>query len=222
MRTSVIIDYQNLATRGHSLFDSDLSETDRRRHINPGNFAQLLIEFRNKISQTQNYLELSEVLVFRGLPDANADPRENRSNQSEKSRWERRTDFKVTVFHRNLSYKWNELDPISGIRTRNDSDHPKFPGKTYSRREEKGIDVMCAIALLRSYRNPQIDAVILASIDADLEPALEEAKTSNPHKIIETTSWFHPTKPGGKNRIGAKLGIWNTGLPSWTFKLVLE
>lgn len=222
MRTSVIIDYQNLITRGRSLFDSDFNATESQKYINPGTFAKLLVEFRNQIPNIQNQLELCEVLVFRGLPDAHSDSAENRSNQSQKSHWERRTDFKVTVFHRNLSYKWNALDPKSGGRIKNNSNHPRFPGKTYSRREEKGIDVMCAIALLRACRNPEIDAVILASIDADLEPALEEAKVSTPQKVVETTSWFHPEKPGGKNRIGAKLGIWNTGLPSWIFKLVLE
>jgi uncharacterized LabA/DUF88 family protein len=222
MRTAVVIDYQNLLTRGHSLFLPDLNVRDRKRYINPGDFAEALIKFRNHAKNQQNALELVEVQVFRGLPDANADPDGNRLNQSQKSQWERNQKFNIQVTHRNLSYAWNQFNGDSQKRIQNSSKDARFPGKTYHRREEKGIDVMCAISLLKQLRREDIDAVILASIDADLEPALEEGLETFPHKVIETTSWYHPNREGGKNRIGSKVGAWNTGLPLWIFRSVLE
>jgi uncharacterized LabA/DUF88 family protein len=222
MRTAVVIDYQNLLTRGHNLFLPDLNEGDRVRQINPADFAEQLINFRNQVRYQEEAFQLVDVKVFRGLPNANADPEGNRLNQSQKSRWERKREFNVQVTHRNLSYAWNDFDANSRKRIQNSPNASRFPGKTYHRREEKGIDVMCAIALLKQLRREEIDSVILASIDADLEPALEEGLESFPEKFIETTSWYHPHREGGRNRIGSKVGVWNTGLPLWIYKSVLE
>lgn len=48
---------------------------------------------------------------------------------------------------------------------------------------EKGVDVLCALALVREARNPDIGLVILASHDSDLDPALDEAAALGTAKI---------------------------------------
>ncbi len=48
---------------------------------------------------------------------------------------------------------------------------------------EKGIDVLCALALVREAQRPDVDLVILASHDSDLEPALDEALVLGSAKI---------------------------------------
>ena len=59
------------------------------------------------------------------------------------------------------------------------------------RRSEKGIDVLCALALVREAQNPDTDLAILASQDTDLEPALDEALILGRAKI-ESASWHVP------------------------------
>ena len=64
-------------------------------------------------------------------------------------------------------------------------------------RAEKGIDVLCALALVREAQKS--DLVILASQDTDLMPAVEEAYLFRKGRI-ETCSWFDRSKK--KNEIG--------------------
>jgi hypothetical protein len=78
---------------------------------------------------------------------------------------------------------------------------------------EKGIDVHCALALIRESLNPEVDLVILCTQDTDLVPALDEACRMGAAKV-ETASWYdrrqnrrnfpiHPTNSST---------VWNTEL----------
>ncbi len=183
-------------------------------YIHPCEIKREWIEFKKIPKHLKRAITISEDSDFYRHPGFEA--------QAMKDAWERNQKFNIQVTHRNLSYAWNQFNGDSQKRIQNSSKDARFPGKTYHRREEKGIDVMCAISLLKQLRREDIDAVILASIDADLEPALEEGLETFPHKVIETTSWYHPNREGGKNRIGSKVGAWNTGLPLWIFRSVLE
>jgi hypothetical protein len=78
---------------------------------------------------------------------------------------------------------------------------------------EKGIDVLCALAVVREAQRADVDLVILASHDSDLEPALDEALALRSAKI-ETFSWYDPAQ---RHRIrqlrpGTGRSIWNTRL----------
>lgn len=78
---------------------------------------------------------------------------------------------------------------------------------------EKDIDVLCALAVVREAQRPDVDLVILASHDSDLEPALDEALVHGSAKI-ETFSWHDPAQ---RHRIrqlrpGSGRRIWNTRL----------
>jgi hypothetical protein len=56
---------------------------------------------------------------------------------------------------------------------------------------EKGVDVLCALALIRLASAAEVDLVILASHDSDLKPALDDAIDVG-KAGIETCAWFHP------------------------------
>jgi hypothetical protein len=221
VKTAVVIDYQNVQTRGSWLFAREPSTKLQRNFVNPVKFAETVISVRNASRRSAGTLQLAKICVFRGLPNADADPEENSNNQSQKAQWEKSSPVPIEINHRNVSYKWNPLDKNGG-RKLNELSHPRFPGKAYSGREEKGIDVLCAISVLKQLQDATVDAVILASIDSDLEPALEEGRQINPEKTLETVSWYAPDQTGGRNRIGQNLGLWNTRLHAGIFYQVLD
>ena len=221
VKTAVVIDYQNIQTRGAWLFAREPSKEVRQKFVNPVKFSETAISVRNASRRGAASLQLARICVFRGLPNADADPEENSRNQSQKAHWEKFSPVPIEIHHRNLSYKWNALDK-HGTRKLNEMNHPKFPGKAYSGREEKGIDVLCAISVLKQIQDPKVDAVILASIDSDLEPALEEGRLIRPDKTLETVSWYFPDQTGGRNRIGQNLALWNTRLDAGNYFQVLD
>ena len=75
---------------------------------------------------------------------------------------------------RPLKYEWEWIDG------------KKVPIR--SSRREKGVDVMCALALVRLARSGQFDVVVLASRDTDLAPALDEANGLGSTKV-EAAKW---------------------------------
>ncbi|MEN3360048.1 MAG: hypothetical protein V7637_4030 [Mycobacteriales bacterium] len=81
-------------------------------------------------------------------------------------------------------------------------------------KEEKGVDVLCALALVREAADPGVDLVILASSDSDLEPALDEALRLGSAKV-ETVSWHDPAQPGRRQQLrptDRARRLWNTRL----------
>lgn len=50
-------------------------------------------------------------------------------------------------------------------------------------KKEKGINVLCALALVREASAADVDLVILASHDSDLAPALDEAIRLSSSKV---------------------------------------
>ncbi|MGH3611579.1 MAG: hypothetical protein ACRDRK_02955 [Pseudonocardia sp.] len=84
---------------------------------------------------------------------------------------------------------------------------------------EKGIDVLCALAVVREAQRADVDLVILASHDSDLEPALDEALVLGSAKI-ETFSWHDPAQPHRIRQLrpGSGRRIWNTRLGETEFR----
>ena len=89
--------------------------------------------------------------------------------------------------------------------------------------QEKGVDVLCALAVVREAQSTETDLVILASSDSDRAPALDEVRSMGTAKI-ETTCWYdrrqglgfqvHPT-----NRSRA---LWNTRLDETVFRACFD
>lgn len=88
-------------------------------------------------------------------------------------------------------------------------------------KREKGIDVLCALALVREARADDIDLVILASADTDLTPALDEAVRLRSAKI-ETVRWFNKDVPSTRGVHRTEHRIWNTRLGEDRFRKSID
>lgn len=210
LRAVVVIDYQNVHLTGHCLFAISKHLPRHESLVDPLNFANQLIQARNHAQHPgMDHASLSKVIVYRGQPSAVHDPKPYARNQAQKAHWER--DQRVQVHLRPLKYRY-EYD--NSGRPLTDSDGKRIViGK-----DEKGVDVLCALAVVREARDPNCDLVILASQDTDLEPALDEALALQTAKI-ETVCWFDPTQPRRTRQLRPSSGrrLWNTRLGETEF-----
>ena len=131
-------------------------------------------------------------------------------NQAQKAHWER--DRRVTVQLRPLKYRYQ----------RDGSGRPlvDVDGKwVVTGKDEKGVDVLCALAVVREARKPDVDLVVLASQDSDLEPALDEAIALRTAKI-ETFCWFDYAQPHKARQLrpGSGRRVWNTRMGETEFR----
>lgn len=205
------MDYQNVHLTGYELFGAGQGLAKHETLVHPLHFANQLILARNRAQRPDaDHAELVRVLVYRGEPSAEHDPRPYAWNQAQKAMWER--DRRVSVHMRPLKYRY-EYD-ANGQRVSGPDGKLIVRGKT-----EKGIDVLCALAVVREARNPDIDAVVLASHDTDLVPALDEAYAMNCAKI-ETFCWYDPARRGTGRQLrltNRARNLWNTRLGSVEF-----
>lgn len=209
LRAAIIIDYQNMHTTGVKSFKPQTRP--RELPLNPLKFSEALIQFRNSKVKDEGLLaELYKVEVYRGLPSSTHDPRSHATNVEQKNNWTK--DSRVIVTQRSLKY---DLTP---------SQYPDGTPKKYSSKVEKGIDVLCALAIMRNAALAEIDLVIVASHDSDLEPALEEAHSLTNGTKFETVSWFNPEFKAGRTRMNPKTSspIWNTALGLQAFMASLD
>lgn len=112
--------------------------------------------------------------------------------------------------------------PLRYHYLRSEGGRPRIDGtgeKTVLGKDEKGVDVLCALAIVREALLPEGDLVILASQDSDLEPALDEGIRLSTAKI-ETFCWFDPTQPHRTRRLrpGGGRTLWNTRLTETEFR----
>lgn len=212
LRTAVVIDYQNVHLTGHELFDSTRHLPRHETLVDPLMFSRQLIDARNGAQRPGHPpAVLSRVLVFRGLPSDDHDPAGYARNQAQKSAWER--DRRVSVTLRPLKYRYQRdatgafAHDVRGDRI------------VVGRPEEKGVDVLCALAVVSQSQQPEVDLVILASSDSDLAPCLDEARRLGQAKI-ETFCWFdrvtnrgYQLHPTDRTR-----PLWNTRLYEQEFR----
>jgi hypothetical protein len=145
--------------------------------------------------------------VYRGQPSDEHDPELYAYTQAAKAQWER--DPRVKVIYRPLKYYY-EYGP--GNRPLVDV----YGKKIYTHKQEKGIDVLVAMAVLREARMTDTGLVILASTDTDLAPVLDEACDLHQAKI-ETVSWWSPTYRNQQLRADRAV-VWNTRLNEEDFE----
>ena len=105
LRTSVVMDYQNVHLTGHGLFDSTRMLPKHETLVDPLLFANQLLRVRN-VAQRPGYppAVLKRVLVYRGEPSPIHDPDGYSRNQAQKSQWER--DRRIQVTLRPLKYPY--------------------------------------------------------------------------------------------------------------------
>ena len=205
LRTAIVIDYQNLHLTAANLFVN--SDHIHESLIDPLLFSNELISERNSLQESGYPLAmLTKILLHRGLPSAKHDPKNYARNMAQKANWER--DPLTMVIYRPLKYPY-PYDPKGDERFR--------VGKP----KEKGIDVLCALALVRETQNSEIDLVILASHDTDLVPALNEALAYRSAKI-ETCSWHASGNRSSREIRPEGARIWNTRLNQNHFQNSLD
>jgi uncharacterized LabA/DUF88 family protein len=209
LRTTVIIDYQNVHLVGRAVFEP--SKAPHECLIHPLHFANQIIHARNANQRDgESKAVLTQVFVYRGLPSAVHDPDAYARNMAQQTEWEK--DPRVKVKMRPLTYDYQR--DADGRKATDATGKEITTGK-----REKGIDVLCALAMVREAREPDVDVVLLASQDSDLRPALDEALDLNLAKV-ETASWYsakayhrsREIRPTDKNR-----RIWNTRLNAQAF-----
>jgi hypothetical protein len=205
------MDYQNVHLTAHELFAVSRHLPRHESLVDPVHFGIQVIAARNRAQRPgMDHAVLAAVLVYRGQPSAEHDPKPYARNQAQKAHWER--DGRVSVTHRPLKYRY-ERDAAGQLLLGVDGK------KVVESKGEKGIDVLCALAVVREAQRPDVDLVILASHDSDLEPALDEALALGSAKI-ETFSWYDPAQ---RHRIrqlrpGSGRTIWNTRLGETEFR----
>lgn len=199
LKAAVIVDYQNVHLTSLEVFDDE--NGSRSKFLNPLLFATCLIEERNsRVKDEAMLAELRRIEVYRGLPSSIHDPIDNARNLEQQRRWMQDPRVHVT------------LRPLKYSTTRSTKANARL--RSYVMKREKGIDVLCALAVVRNAQSSGIDLVILASHDSDLEPALEEAVLLSPETKIETASWFNPSTKKGWIRLnpGVSTPMWNNRL----------
>lgn len=212
LRAALIMDYQNVHLTAAGLF---LPQEPRHLSlIHPLQYAKQVLSERNERQRDGASLAtLRRVLVNRGLPSPDNDPRGYARNQAQKAHWEK--DARVSAQYRPLKYYY-ERDGNGRIAT-DDRGRP-----IYREVREKGVDVMCALNLLTESLDHSIDVVILASQDTDLEPALDEALTAGQAKV-ETVSWYDPkSRRQSKEIRPANHRVWNTRMNRLRFEASID
>jgi uncharacterized LabA/DUF88 family protein len=183
-RVCVVIDYQNIHLTARDLF-APPGLPVHECLIHPLKFAEQVMAVRatRQRDTLQQQAVLAGVRVFRGAPSNAKEPFTYGISQRQRSEWTR--DRRVAVTYRTIRYP----PPSSG----------KLP-------REKGIDVLVALEVVRAAAAPEVDLVILASHDTDLEPALEVA-VGDGHAKIETAGWegARVLRPSGSR-------LWHTAL----------
>lgn len=210
LRAVIVMDYQNVHLTAHGLFDVSKHRPPHEALLDPLTFARQVIQKRNSLQKPgMDKAVLKHVRVFRGQPSPVHDPKPYARNQAQKAQWER--DKRVTVTTRPLKYQY-VYDDDGNATT--DSDGARI----WTEKREKGIDVLCALAVMTEALKSDVDLVILASADSDLVPALDQALELGTAKT-ETTSWFDPTRPRKSSQLRpTEKVIWNTRLGEEEFK----
>lgn len=212
LNVSLVVDYQNVHLTAHDLF-TDGHESTHKSLLHPLHFANSVISARNSgLKPGFPHGALHTVTCFRGQPLPRFDPEMHRRTAAQRSSWEK-SDPRVKVVYRPLKYVTRK----TGYSTTH--------GTTYEVESvtEKGIDVLCATAVLTEALRPEIDLVILASQDTDLAPCLDAALALKRAKI-ETVQWWNPGSGRTVGHLQPLSGerIWNTRLSEEHFLRSLD
>lgn len=167
-RVAVFIDYQNIYHGARRAFGGPHADAPRFGHVNPAALAQLLVGLGHAVDSERVLWKTS---VYRGEPGHKSHRKLRVAFARQTSRW--RSDPSITV--KTTALRYRRVDQRGG--------------RTWQA-EEKGIDVMLAMDLVRGAYLDEFDSAVVASADTDLLPALREALRAG--KRVETASWSGP------------------------------
>ena len=143
-RVVLFVDYQNVYRRARDAFHDHRSDPHWMGQVDPVALGSLIVN-----SGGNPESQLSQVRIYRGLPDARKDRNGNRAANRQIVAWRR--DPLITVNARPFRYP---------------RDYPASPP------QEKGIDVQLALDFAMMAVRGEYDVGVLMSNDTDLRPAL--------------------------------------------------
>ena len=196
-RVAVFIDYQNIYHGARRVFGGPGTDAPSFGHVHPAALARLLVGLGHAVDSERVLWKTS---VYRGEPGHKSHRKLRAAFARQASRW--RSDPLITV--KTTALRYRRIDQQGG--------------RTW-RAEEKGIDVMLAVDLVRGAYLDEFDAAVVASADTDLLPALEEALQAG--KRVETASWSGPAAAFTGLRLPGR-SIWNHRLDREHFELVRD
>lgn len=176
--------------------------------------TSLVISFYEETRKHQDLQATVEKIdVFRGLPSVDIEPNAYARNLAQQQHWHEQRE--VTVHHRPLQYEFHR--DADGRKLRDG--HGKLMATGEKR--EKGIDVLCALAMVRNTLDPGIDVVILASRDSDLAPALDECHNLKSAKV-ESCTWVDYDRRYTLGTLKTSAKLWNTRMDRLNFEKSLD
>lgn len=207
LRMAVVVDYQNMHLTAHEYFTKPHGYKPHQALIDPFKLAFQIAAAKNATTDSGFHVEVSRIEVFRGIPSAEFDPQGHWRNQKQRDNWMRGRVGLIDVTLRPLKYGYRKVDGRS------------VPDPTNA--QEKGIDVLCALSLVRLARSGHYDVVVLASRDTDLAPAIDEAAQVGTAKI-EAVKWFDRDVPHSRGNLPTETKIWTTSLTYQHFQNCLD
>ena len=176
-RVVVFIDYENM----HRCASNEFAVGNG--HFWPWDLGNELVARRNA-DPTVPASELTQVRVYRGVPDSRLQPRANAANQAQGAAW------RAAVPHVDALHLVNR--PLRYP--------PRWPNGQ-GNPQEKGIDVALAVDLVHLAYQGAFDVAIVCSHDSDLSPALDVASSVAAFPIhVEVASWGRRRRISFTNR----------------------
>lgn len=185
-RIAVFIDYQNVYMRARRSFGHSSLDRYSFGQVHPRRLG-LLLEARGRSSDPAR--ELIEVRVYRGEPHSEHDRAAHSACQRQVGRWAKQA--RVVPRVRPLRYRATAWDRDGRV--------------TAWDVQEKGIDVLLAVDMVKGALRDNYDVAVLVSADTDLLPAVEAVLDDG--KRVEVVSW-RPDKGRGSRLELPRRNIW--------------
>lgn len=167
----------------------------------PSHFGNFRPEALASQLQGRNHtLEIDSIRIYTGVHTPQRNSHQNAVMNRRMSAWVADAPDRVEVFPRPLAYRGREA-------------------------REKGVDVELAIDIVALALEEKFDALVLASADTDLVPALDLVATRFPEKRIVTLGYT--PEPGFDNDAPAPIDITGGGaqrrfIPKRDFELIVD
>lgn len=174
-RLKVFIDYQNVYRLARRAFVGANAPASHGQ-VHPSPLGVLLETRRNALYEgTPFECELTEVRVYRGMPDGALDPKGHGAAFRQIAQWERHPRVRVLTHPVAYPRGWANVQDRPRLLRRGDK--PR----------EKGIDVQLAVDLVLGAVQDDYDVAIVLSGDSDLLPAIRATFLVDKH--VEVAAW---------------------------------
>lgn len=171
-RVVIFVDYQNAYRTAREIFHERFQDPPWMGQFDPLLLGEHILRSGNDPART-----ISQIRMYRGLPEYDMQPGSNRAAMRQNS-------------------KWGSL-PTVNVNTRPLRYPPGFP-KT--KPVEKGIDVQIALDFALMAVRGEYDIGVLMSGDTDLLPALEEVLNLT-SAVVEVAAWRADSPPRHRLRL---------------------